>query len=136
MRLRSRSAASVTRGQTNVVEVRLGPTASIAGRFVQRDLLTPVTFAQVAVGADEAGGVEDPAIHQLLQAPLADRVEHGGAAQGVQVAVGVEAQLRRAVVAAGQRLAGVAERLEVADGVGVLQGGHERTGWDSWQGIA
>jgi hypothetical protein len=24
----------------------------------------------------------------------------------------------------------------VADGVGVLQSGHERTGWDSWQGIA
>jgi hypothetical protein len=24
----------------------------------------------------------------------------------------------------------------VADGVGVLQSGHDRTGWDSWQGIA
>jgi hypothetical protein len=26
--------------------------------------------------------------------------------------------------------------LEVADRVGVLQGGHDWTGWDSWQGIA
>jgi hypothetical protein len=40
------------------------------------------------------------------------------------------------VVTAGQRLAGVTQRLEVADGVGVLQSGHDRTGWDSWQGIA
>jgi hypothetical protein len=24
----------------------------------------------------------------------------------------------------------------VADRVGVLQGGHDWTGWDSWQGIA
>ena len=67
---------------------------------------------------------------------MGERIEHSGFAQGVQVAVGVEAQLRWAVVAARQRLAGVTEGLEVADGVGVLQGGHERTGWDSWQGIA
>ena len=50
-------------------------------------------------------------------------VEHTGAAQGVQVAIGIEAQLARAVVAVGQLLAGVAERLEVADGVGILEHG-------------
>jgi hypothetical protein len=40
------------------------------------------------------------------------------------------------VVAARQGLAGVAQRLEVADGVWVLQSGHDGTGGDSWQGIA
>ena len=102
--------------------------ASVAARFVEG--------AHVVAWADEAGGIEDPAIDQFLQAALGQGIQHGRSPQGVQVAVGVQPQLRRAVVAAGQLLAGVAERLKVADGVGMLQGGHGRTGGDSWQGIA
>ena len=45
-----RAAASVSRNQTNTVLVRLAPTARIRGTFVMRDLITPVQFAQVAVG--------------------------------------------------------------------------------------
>jgi hypothetical protein len=67
---------------------------------------------------------------------LGKGIKHRCFAQGVQVSVGVKAQLRRAVIATGQRLAGITEGLEVADRVGVLQGGHDWTGWDSWQGIA
>jgi concanavalin A-like lectin/glucanase superfamily protein/Big-like domain-containing protein/thrombospondin type 3 repeat protein len=45
-----RAAVSVLRDQTNAVTVRLGPTGAIKGRFVKRDLVTVVQFAQVAVG--------------------------------------------------------------------------------------
>lgn len=51
-------------------------------------------------------------------------VEDAGAAQGVEVAIGIEAQFTRAVVPMGKFLARVAERLEMADGFGVLEGGH------------
>ena len=46
-----RAAADVPAGRTNAVTVTLGPTAKIRGTFVQRDLVTPVGFAQVAVGS-------------------------------------------------------------------------------------
>lgn len=49
--LTGRTTASVSRGSTNQVIVRLGPTGTIAGRFVKRDLNTPVSFAQVSVGS-------------------------------------------------------------------------------------
>src|SRR5439155_5991615 len=45
-----RTGVTVATGATNTVTVTLGPTATIRGTFVQRDLITPVTFAQVAVG--------------------------------------------------------------------------------------
>jgi hypothetical protein len=41
----------------------------------------------------------------------------------MEVAVGIEPEFRGPVEAVGQFLAGVAERLEVANGVGVLQHG-------------
>ena len=105
-----------------------GRAGSVPARFVEG--------AHVIAGADEAGRIHDPAVNQLLEAALGECVEHGRFAQGVQVPIGVETHLGGAVVAACQRLAGVAQRLEVADRVGMLQGGHGRTGWDSWQGIA
>ena len=42
----------------------------------------------------------------------------------MEIAVGVETQLGRAMVAVGQLLARVTERLEMANGVGMLEGGH------------
>lgn len=46
-----RAGVTVVAGQTNSVMVTLGPTAMIRGTFVQRDLVTPVGFAQVALGS-------------------------------------------------------------------------------------
>ncbi len=45
-----RAGGNVTQGQTSTLIVTLGPTAAIRGTFVQRDLVTPVGFAQVAIG--------------------------------------------------------------------------------------
>ncbi len=57
-----RSGATVARGGVAAVGVTLAPTATLVGTFLKRDLVTPVAFAQVAVGAlgfattDEQGG--------------------------------------------------------------------------------
>ncbi len=48
--LQGRVSAAVSAGSTNIVTIRLGPVGTIQGRFVRRDLTTPVAFAQVAVG--------------------------------------------------------------------------------------
>ena len=59
-----RGGVWVTAGQTSAITVALGPTATIRGTFVQRDLVTPIAFAQVSVGdlgfatTDEAGHFE------------------------------------------------------------------------------
>ena len=42
----------------------------------------------------------------------------------MQIAVGIEAQLGRAVEAVGQILAGITQGLEMADGVWMLERGH------------
>ena len=46
-----RAGTTVVAGLTSTVIVTLGPAAKIRGTFVQRDLVTPVGFAQVAVGS-------------------------------------------------------------------------------------
>jgi hypothetical protein len=59
-----RTSVTVAADQTAQASVVLGPTATIRGIFVRRDLLTPVAFAQVAVGSlgfattDSAGRFE------------------------------------------------------------------------------
>ena len=77
-----------------------GPThPSVAPGFVQG--------AEVSSWAHEAGGVHDPAVHHLLKAPLRERIQHGGSPQGMEVAIGIEAQFGWPVVSACQALAGV-----------------------------
>ncbi len=49
-RIFGRGGVTVVRDQATEVTVRLQPTASLAGRYVRRDGVTPVPFAQVAVG--------------------------------------------------------------------------------------
>ncbi len=49
-RIFGRSSATVVRDQPAEVTVRLQPTAALAGRYVLRDGVTPVAFAQVAIG--------------------------------------------------------------------------------------
>src|SRR5439155_17935710 len=59
-----RAGVTVVAGLTSTVIVTLAPSTTIRGTFVQRDLVTPVGFAQVAVGnigfatTDAAGEVE------------------------------------------------------------------------------
>jgi hypothetical protein len=50
-RVFGRVAATIVRDQAGEVTVRLQPTAALTGRYVQRDGVTPVPFAQVAIGA-------------------------------------------------------------------------------------
>lgn len=83
--------------------------------------------ARISIGAHEAGGIADPAVDQILQPALGVVIQHAGAAQGVQIAIGVETQLARAVVPMGKLLARVAERLEMADGVGMFEHGKGTT---------
>jgi len=87
-------------------------------------LWLPEQNTQVSIGADEAGGVEDPAIHQYLQPFLFTWFEAAAFAQGMKVPVGVEPQLGRAVVSMDQFLASVTQRLEVSNRLRVLQGCH------------
>lgn len=84
--------------------------------------------AWVAVGSDEAGGVADPAVDQIFQTSLGLVIQYGGAPQGVEVAVGIQAQFAWAVVPMGKLLARVTERLEVADGVGMFEHGERDEG--------
>lgn len=49
-RIFGRAGATVVRDQVSEVTVRLQPTASLVGRYVLRDGVTPVPFAQVAIG--------------------------------------------------------------------------------------
>jgi hypothetical protein len=81
--------------------------------------------AWLAIRAKKAGWILNPAIDQLLQPSLRVMIEHGGAAQRMQVPVGVETEFGGTMVPVGQLLAGIAKRLEMADGVGVLQSSHE-----------
>lgn len=54
-RVFGRSAAAVTRNSVTEVLVRLEPTASVRGRFVLRDGVTPVPFAQVSLSGPGGG---------------------------------------------------------------------------------
>ncbi len=84
----------------------------------------------LAIGAKKSRRIEDPSIDELLKPALRVVIQHRGAPQGVEVAIGIKAQLGGAVISVGQLLAGITQRLKVADGVGMLQSGHER-GWPS-----
>ena len=81
--------------------------------------------ARIAIGTDKGRGIQDPAFNQLLQPPLGLVIKHRRPAQGMQVAVGIEPELRWAVVPVSQALERIAERLELPDGVGMLQRGHD-----------
>jgi len=49
-RIFGRAASTVVRDQARDVTVRLQPTASLTGRYVRRDGVTPIPFAQVSIG--------------------------------------------------------------------------------------
>ena len=78
----------------------------------------------VSFRPDAAGGIKDPAVNPFLQPLLHKGIELLAAAQAVEIAVRVEAQLRRGAATAGHVAARIAEGLEVTDGVWVLKGRH------------
>jgi hypothetical protein len=80
----------------------------------------------LAIGAKKSRRIQDPSIDELLKPALRVVIQHRGAPQGVEVAIGIEAQLGGAVIPVCQLLAGITQRLKVADGVWMLQSSHKR----------
>lgn len=79
-----RAAVRVPRGGVGEVTVRLQPTASIAGRFVRRDLTTPIVGAQVNVGGIAFAGTDAEGGFQVTGLPLGTyRVSSGDPVTGV-----------------------------------------------------
>ena len=67
------------------------PLARLAAHLVWRSVAAAFEQgAHVAVGPHEGGRIHNPAISDLLEAPLRERVENGGAPQGVQQATGLK----------------------------------------------
>jgi hypothetical protein len=68
--LAGRSATTLNQGTTNEVIIRLGPTGTIKGIFVKRDLVTPISFAQVAVGITGFATTDTDGSFQISGLPL------------------------------------------------------------------
>lgn len=77
---------------------------------------------------DAAGGIQDPAANQILQPLLRHGIQLLTAAQTMEIAIRVKAQLRGIAATAGHVTARIAEGLEVTDGIGVLKGRHRCCG--------
>ena len=84
-----------------------------------------VQGTHVAIRADEAGGIKDPAVDQHLEFGELARFEALTAPQGMEIAIRVEAKLGWAVITMGQLLTGITKRLEVSDRLWMLQGCHD-----------
>jgi hypothetical protein len=65
-----RAGAIVAGGSTSEVTVRLTPTGTIRGRFVERDLTTPVGFAQIALGDLGFSTTDTNGVFQVAGVPL------------------------------------------------------------------
>jgi hypothetical protein len=81
--------------------------------------------AYIAIGPNETGRIEDPAIDQSFKLGQFARVELFAAPKSMQVTVCVKAEFRWAVVAMGQFLTSITERLKVSDRLWMLQGCHD-----------
>ncbi|PYM11964.1 MAG: hypothetical protein DME18_12580, partial [Verrucomicrobia bacterium] len=68
--LYGRAGADVLPGQTATVELRLGATGTIRGSFVRTDLVTPITFAQVAIGNIGFATTDENGQFQVSGVPL------------------------------------------------------------------
>lgn len=65
-----RSGVQVFPGVTNSTTIYLSPTATIRGTFVKRDLVTPIAFAQVAVGTLGFATTDSGGDFQISAIPL------------------------------------------------------------------
>jgi hypothetical protein len=68
--LLGRSGVVVTPGNTAQAVVGLGATATLRGRFVKRDLATPIPFAQVAIGNLGFATTDTNGIFEVAGLPL------------------------------------------------------------------
>ena len=79
-----------------------------------------VQRADVPIGPDKARWVQDPSIYKQLESSHFARFQCTTAPQRMQIPIGIQPQLRRAVVSGGQLLTGIAQRLEVSNGFRML----------------
>ena len=94
-----RSGASVPRDGQGTVVVTLAPTATIAGTFLKRDLVTPVSFAQVSIGSLGFATTDANGAFQLAGVPLGtyrllSQDPVSGASAAVQVTLTTEGEVR------------------------------------------
>jgi hypothetical protein len=83
-RISGRSGVRVPRGGLGQATVRLQPTASIAGRFVRRDLTTPIVGAQINVGGIAFAGTDADGAFLVNGLPLGNyRVSGNDPVSGV-----------------------------------------------------
>ncbi|MDB6036537.1 MAG: hypothetical protein JWM99_378, partial [Verrucomicrobiales bacterium] len=85
-----RAGVTVSAGQTSAITVTLGPTATIRGTFVKRDLLTPISFAQVAVGNLGFATTDSSGRFEVAGIPLGTyRLQSEDPVTGIGATVGV-----------------------------------------------
>jgi len=115
-----RSGAAVGVGTTSQAVVGLGATAILRGKFVKRDLITPITFAQVAIGNVGFATTDTNGVFEISGLPLgsyritsSDPISGRGALQNLSLAVANEV---REIVLVEQSLGEV--RGAVIDGYG------------------
>ncbi|HET6407449.1 MAG TPA: Ig-like domain-containing protein, partial [Chthoniobacteraceae bacterium] len=68
--LAGRAAVSLNPGTTNSVILALGPTGTIEGTFVKRDFVTPISFAQVAIGSTGFASTDSNGFFRVSGLPL------------------------------------------------------------------
>ena len=69
-RIFARSGTTVSRDTSTHAILRLQPTATLHGTFVERDLRTPVPFAQVAIGSIGFAATDDQGRFEVIGLPL------------------------------------------------------------------
>jgi hypothetical protein len=99
VRVSGRSGARVVQGGTADVTVTLAPTATLRGTFVKRDLVTPVPFAQVAIGDLGYAATDARGFFEIVGVPLGSyrlvsQDPVSGVAAALQVTLGVQGEVR------------------------------------------
>ncbi len=95
--IKGRSGVTVVRDQQASVVVTLAPTATLRGTFVKRDRVTPIGFAQIAVGSIGFAATDPQGFFEIVGIPLGtyrlvsqDPVTGAGATTSVTLAVNGE----------------------------------------------
>ncbi len=99
VRVSGRSGTRVVLGGTADVTVTLAPTATLRGTFVKRDLVTPVPFAQVAIGELGYAATDERGFFEIVGVPLGShrlvsQDPVSGVAAALQVTLGIQGEVR------------------------------------------
>ncbi len=126
VQISGRAAVRVPRAGVGEATVRLQPTASIAGRFVRRDLTTPIVGAQINVGGIAFAGTDGDGAFLVTGLPLgtyrvtsSDPVSGVGALANVTLAVNGETNRLTLIE---QALGEITGRVLDSFGTGVVPG--------------